>query len=89
MSVSVSWTKVNSPPCAFGHLRLWRDYHGTSAHRKISMRHIRAPFNRPALFEEGVSEVPDRYGQQSARHHHGFSQMDVVASLGALQIFNS
>ena len=52
------------------------------------MRHIRAPFNRPALFEEGVSEVPDRYGQQSARHHHGFSQMDVVASLGALLRWN-
>ena len=29
-----------------------------------SMRRIRLPFNRPGLFQECVSEVPDRYGQQ-------------------------
>jgi metal-dependent hydrolase (beta-lactamase superfamily II) len=31
---------------------------------RASVRHIRSPFNRPALFKECVSEVPDRYGQQ-------------------------
>ena len=29
-----------------------------------SMRHIRTSFDRPTLFEECVSEVPDRYGHQ-------------------------
>jgi hypothetical protein len=29
-----------------------------------SVRRIRAPFNRPALFEECVSDLPDRYRQQ-------------------------
>jgi hypothetical protein len=51
----------HSPAYFFARRRRGNEAHPTPRIR--SMRRIGPPFNHPGLFQECVSEVPDRYGQ--------------------------